>query len=179
MSQKVFLILTLTRQGHLFYLQAFEHKKISPKNLFFLYGVYFVFFMKNREFFLLFHMGSKFLSCFLSIQLTHGRKMIKNYIHLRSYFPLSLISSYPRILARQKLVKHGQTMLDGVVPLSLLKYYMSVLHTHAIGTSMRRSSQLAFGWSTSTGNDVSGQYKHHYFPFFHVFFPLLFWICPQ
>ena len=52
-----------------------------------------------------------------------------------------------------------------------------------IGMSMRRSSRLAFGQSAfgqsafgqsafgrSTGNDLSGHYKHHYFPFFPFFF---------
>ena len=41
-----------------------------------------------------------------------------------------------------------------------------------IGTSVRRSSLSVFGWST--GNEVSGRYKHHYiinfFPFFIHFF---------
>ena len=37
-----------------------------------------------------------------------------------------------------------------------------------IGMSVRRSSRSAFGWST--GNDVSGHYKHHYFLFFFFFF---------
>ena len=38
------------------------------------------------------------------------------------------------------------------------------------GKSVRRSSQLAFG--RSTGNNVSGHYKRHSFPF--IFFPFLF-----
>ena len=42
------------------------------------------------------------------------------------------------------------------------------------GTSVRRSSRSAFG--RSTGNDVSGHYKRHYFLFlfFFFFFLLLF-----
>jgi len=35
------------------------------------------------------------------------------------------------------------------------------------GTSVRRSSRSAFG--RSTGNDVSGHYKRHYFLFFSFF----------
>ena len=34
---------------------------------------------------------------------------------------------------------------------------------HSIGTSVQRSSRSAFG--RLTGNDVSGHYKHHHFPF--------------
>ena len=40
------------------------------------------------------------------------------------------------------------------------------------GTSVRRSSQSAFG--RSTDNDVSGHYKRHYFFFFLFFFSFLF-----
>ena len=40
-----------------------------------------------------------------------------------------------------------------------------------IGTSGQRSSRSAFG--QSTGNDVSGHYKHHSLPFFFLSWPFL------
>ena len=50
----------------------------------------------------------------------------------------------------------------------LNKNHLFLLRLWDIGMSVRRSSRLAFG--RSTGNDVSGQYKHHYFLFLFSFF---------
>ena len=54
----------------------------------------------------------------------------------------------------------------------LFKIFFSLdeLELLKIGTSVRRSSRSAFG--QLTGNDVSGNYKRHYFLSFFFFFKL-------
>ena len=51
------------------------------------------------------------------------------------------------------------------------KYQLRNRQFWTIGTSVRRSSRSAFG--RSTGNDVSGHYKRHYFLFSFLFFSFL------
>ena len=77
---------------------------------------------------------------------------------------------------KSALLTHGAYLLPVEhLIFSVLSFYhivcSSFLYREAtIGTSVRRSSRSAFG--RSTGNDVSGHYKRHYFLFSVVYFSL-------